>query len=326
MSGNKGLNTNQNHNAKCHNTTKVLQPPGGASSFSLGGYSDYSAKTEQNSMKSYRSNNSKPPAALVRNDYNSQDNYRQQPPPMLPQNGARRQRSNSDDVGYDTLDTHISTRKTAIPGLEGHYGGGAQSNFGASDGSPMGGRSKQGKMSQQEYAAALKAQISAKRNNNFQDEPSQNNYDGGNAYSSGTSSTHSGYGRAAPGKMSSADYAAVLRAQIDSKRGGDECTGKIGERRQRRDSYGSEPNGGNSYNGGNQYNNGTQSNSYNNGNSYKENSYNQRGGDGYNGGSGSGSGAGGISGFSGMGGKSIPPVSGSRSVNPPGGRSSLQLN
>lgn len=233
MSGNRGLNGNQNHCLKNHNSTRVLAPPGGASSFSIGGYG---GGTEAPRPRKQTQRATAPEPSYNRPPIQQQ--CRQQAPPAQHYND-RRPRSNSDDVGNDALDSHMDrkiNRSGGIPGLEGHYSQGNQAaarnnSMGDSYGSASGnfhGRSTQGKMSSNQYADALREQIDAKRNSNENSYNSrrntQNNCENTNEQQFGSGSTsftsqvNQGNARGVPNKMSGQDYADALRDQINCKR------------------------------------------------------------------------------------------------------------
>lgn len=245
MSGNKGLNCNQNHCLKNHNSTKVLQPPGGASSFSIGGFGG--------GAEAPRPRKQVPRAAAPEPSYNRppvQQYNRQQAAPVG-YNSYGRPRSNSEDVGADALDNVMESRKgCGIPGLENHYGGREQAapraNMNDSYGSePFNARGVQGSMSKAEYANSLRAQIDNKRtlnrgNTDNYSAPKNTNdaqYGSGNVSFSNSSNV-----RGAPARMSSNEYADALKAQINEKRrnfdnGG--VTASIGSRApQRKENYG----------------------------------------------------------------------------------------
>lgn len=312
MSGNRGLNGNQNHTCRGI-STKVLQPPGGASNIS---FSDGSQ---------YHTNKSSRPPMQRRKEPEPQQDYRQQ---SYNGNNERRPRSNSDDVGADTLDSAIAGRRgDSIPGLESHYSGrkgsfssyDSESSYSSNSGVCSGRNGPQAKMSSQDYAAALKAQISAKRvlggadtnsySNSCRDQQRRNSRDsydngyGGNNSNSynimnnigangSVNQTPMNYASCGRGqsmsKMSSSDYAAALKAQIDSRQTNDGITANVGARAsQRGDGC-----------GGRKSNN-TNNNGYDS--DYKENSF-----------PGSGGGAGSMH-------------TSTRCSNPPGGKSSFQL-
>lgn len=331
MSGNRGLNGNQNHSCKSI-STKVLQPPGGSSSISFGDGSAYHSSAKSGGGR----NASKPPMQRRQEPPSSYGQGYEQAQPS--HNAPRRPRSNSDDVGADALDSAMSSKRGGVPGLESHYSSSGKGNAPSSyDNEPSysgnSARGSQAKMSSQEYAAALRAQISAKRmlggddngsnygsnsnsgrdsgrgrNGSYSNDNSygSDNYggnSGGNSYnpmdSIGNSNANNGYGRGQQGKMSSGDYAAALKAQIASRpMRGDEVTTNVGARE-----------GGQRNRGGN--NNG-------NGIGYGGNGNSGRNGGGYDGDYKENS-------FPGMGGGASAPSGGYKCSNPPGGRSSFQL-
>ena len=280
MSGNIGLNGNQNFSAKNHNSTKVLQPPGGVSSFSIGGFGGGTEAPRPRKLA--------PRAAAPEPSYNRppiQQSNRQQGPPMG-YNNSGRPRSNSEDVGSDALDSAMDKRRGGggggggIPGLEGHYNAREQipreqaprNDYGSESYS---GRGVQGKMSKSEYADSLKAQITNKRsikggdsysdsnNGNYQGQARRNNnyentnepqYGSGNASFSNSNQSQPS-ARGAPAKMSSNEYADALRAQINTKRGNGNnqdngVTSSIGSRAPQRkeQNYGNNGNNGYNYN------------------------------------------------------------------------------
>jgi len=97
MSGNKGLNVNQNHYAHSANTTRVLQPPGGASSFSLWDHSGGN-RSAKNSYVTSSYGTSKPStknAPVAQNDYKNE------------YVGGQSQK--------------VGNNRSNIPGIENHY-------------------------------------------------------------------------------------------------------------------------------------------------------------------------------------------------------------
>jgi hypothetical protein len=222
MSGNRGLNGNQNHKEGGKISTRVLAPPGGGSSFSfsdMGGGPKMSYATSANGRVGNNSSNNRPPMHNHQHDVPQQrrnpsdydnplggtggrDGYPQKVSP------GKTKRRPSLDYGDDALDQHVSRSKQTkggIPGLEGHY-------------------------QQQEP-------VRSTRNNTY--------YDNGD--SAPQQQAYSSRGAAASqSKLSAREYADALRAQIDNKaslrggRGGDSEETTSNGRLIRRDSYGSD--------------------------------------------------------------------------------------
>ena len=208
MSGNRGLNSNQNHNAKSSNSTRVLQPPGGSSSISFGGGSDY--KTTSSSNYSAKSAGAKKsyPSINTNSAMNMNEPYEDRPSPSK----SRRRGVALNDVGDDALDMVMSKSNRrgssgsnkdggSIPGLESHYNGG---NYG----------------SQQDTGSGQIARRSMRISNYADDQPEERR-------SSGRGSDNR--------RLSSSDYANALRDQINEKsrinRGDNGIAGSIGRRR-----------------------------------------------------------------------------------------------
>ena len=216
MSGNRGLNGNQNHNAKSQGTTKILQPPGGTSSLSLwdmssmGNSSKTSYQTTSSSNYSAKSAGAKPPAFPPSNQRNNhqEDSYESRPSPK-----NVRRRNTSEDI-EDSLDTAMSKpqkKNCNIPGLESHYNDQSGNRY-ASDSGKSG------------YSGV----VTRSAKNSYYDEPEV----------PAVQQSRSG----APQKMSAQEYAAALKAQINAKSslsGGGDVTASIGSR-YRRDSFGSD--------------------------------------------------------------------------------------
>lgn len=329
MSGNRGLNGNQNHSCRGI-STKVSQPPGGSSSISFGDGGNSHSHKHVSRNQAPAHNSSKPP---MQRKQQESSGYGQKA-----QNLARRSRSNSEDVGNDSLDSAMQAKKGGVPGLEAHYDNYASSNSGGS-----GRVGQQAKMSPHEYAAALQAQISAKRMLGVDDNSSSyrsnsgrdrhsgrnsgSNYDSGNnSYNPmdgiGGSNDRCSYGRGQSTKMSSMDYAAALKAQIESRPMNDGLTANIGARDSQRGDHGRNNNnnnysGGSGYSGGHGggYDNGAYGGSAGGGGArnYGGGSYNGRHEQEYKENS-----------FPGMTGGGYPRQS-TKCTNPPGGASSLQL-
>lgn len=198
MSGNRGLNGNQNHREGSKISTRVLAPPGGGSSFSFGDMGGSSAKMSYATSANGRAgsnnnnNNSKPPMNNNRHDVppvqqrrnnsdydhplggtGGRDGYQEKVSP------GKTKRRPSLDIGNDALDMQVARSKQSkgIPGLESHYQGQEpvrstrNNNYYDNDDAPQqqayssrGGASSQAKLSAREYADALKAQIDNKAN------------------------------------------------------------------------------------------------------------------------------------------------------------------
>lgn len=200
MSGNAGLNGNQNHAQGGKISTRVLAPPGGGSTFSFsdmgGGGAKMSYATSSNGRVVNNNNNSRPPVnngrahdipparapAVRRNpsDYDhplggtgGREGY---PQKVSPGKTKRRPSLDYDNDAVSSYDARSKQNKS-IPGLESHYqnqepvrstrnnnyyDNGERDSPQAQAYSSRGSASSQAKMSAREYADALKAQIDNK--------------------------------------------------------------------------------------------------------------------------------------------------------------------
>lgn len=196
MSGNRGLNGNQNHREGHKISTRVLAPPGGGSSFSFGDMGGGGSKMTYATSANGRAGNNNsgnnnrpplnnrhhevPPQRRNPSDYdqplggtsNSRGGYQQKVSP------GKTKRRPSLDCGDDALDQQMARSKQtkgSIPGLESHYQqepirSTRNSNYyDNGDSAPQqqsyssrGAASSQAKLSAREYADALKAQIDNK--------------------------------------------------------------------------------------------------------------------------------------------------------------------
>ena len=169
-----GLNHNQNHSNNGRILSRVLQPPGGASSFSLGGYggsaTDYSSSRGRGAGgSSYKA----PMAAAA-------------PMASMPQAYSRDRRDSLDDL----VDCNI-------PGLQGHYqekkfGSASQQEnmlYAAAGQTQSLGRGGNGggSISGSDYASQLKAQIAMNDSIRKSDGEYSNPYSRGNRVGSGRS-------------------------------------------------------------------------------------------------------------------------------------------
>ena len=169
-----GLNHNQNHSNNGRILSRVLQPPGGASSFSLGGYggsaSDYSGSRGRGAGgSSYKAPMAAAPAMS-----------------SAPQSYSRDRR--------DSLDELVNCN---IPGLQGHYqdkkmGSSSQHEnmlYAAAWQTQSVGRGGNGSgtTSGSDYASQLKAQIAMNDSIRKSDGEYSNPYSRGNRVSSGRS-------------------------------------------------------------------------------------------------------------------------------------------
>mmetsp|Transcript_12738 Transcript_12738/g.12395 ORF Transcript_12738/g.12395 Transcript_12738/m.12395 type:complete len:315 (+) Transcript_12738:223-1167(+) len=178
-------NKNQSHLLQGRSTSRVLAPPGGHSSFSIGGYGgapDYSTSSRGNTR------NEPQRAASQRAPAPSEDQYQRRD---LPKSYSLRDSIGSGSGGGG------GGGRGGIPGLESHYDSGARGgsnkyednggrqsyeeddqSYHASSAAPKGMlRSNGGSLSGGDYAAQLKAQINMKKN-------MDNEYEGSDPYSS----------------------------------------------------------------------------------------------------------------------------------------------
>jgi hypothetical protein len=142
-----GLNHNMNHVVK-RIETRVLQPPGGASSFSIGGggYGGGYGNTDYSHSSSNRSRNNN----SHREASNSNSNYREPTNQNVSSNARSLARK-------DSLDDLVQCN---IPGLEGHYD--SRQRGSGSMLSSVGIPPSNAKQTSRDYAAQLKAQIDNK--------------------------------------------------------------------------------------------------------------------------------------------------------------------
>lgn len=178
-------NRNQSHLLQGRSTSRVLAPPGGHSSFNIGGYGGAS---EVSSNRSSRA-----PAASHR----STAAQPQRAPVAQPQRGAAPQQREQHQTREHPKpkESRTTNGRPGIPGLEAHYTGGGGSNAGGRDSNkkspdygddngsesrnrayndedsydqapspPKKLRTNNGSLSGGDYAAQLKAQINTKKN------------------------------------------------------------------------------------------------------------------------------------------------------------------
>lgn len=206
MSGNRGLNVNQNHTCKSI-TTRVLAPPGGSSSFSLG---DMSSGPAHHS--SYRQASNRGQGVAARESENSYPHVakhgRKQMADYEPERVSPGKRGRSDrSLGGDSLDAALSKAKKScsIPGLENHYAG-----------------------RDVERDIVPRQPLRSTRNNVY--------YQDRDSDADNQASSYSNRGDGAPKKMSSREYADALREQIETNsrmKGKEQITGNIGARSNR---------------------------------------------------------------------------------------------
>lgn len=229
-----GTNSNQNYTNGRKILTRVLAPPGGASSFSLGGYPPENTRKQQ--------------IAPPRNEYygSGSSNYDDRSPEPKAMNRPRRD-------SLDQLMEHSSSQR-GIPGLENHYSnssrGGSANGRGyqqprayEEEEQPYLQSSRRGPAaSQQDYASMLREQIMEKKRLSGEDEnegynsrnrrrerdntrekdvPSfdrrnDNRYDDNEDYMEPVAP------KSTRGALMANDYAALLRQQIEDKKRYDE--------------------------------------------------------------------------------------------------------
>lgn len=140
MASGSGLNHNMNHIIK-RIETRVLQPPGGSSSFSIGGYAPETYAPRAPNRQ---------PQAQYSAPSGSGESYA---------NRASKKESQSSTGGRrDSLDELVQYN---VPGLEGHYEN-RRANSNSSMLSAVGVTPSNSKQSSRDYAAQLKAQIDNK--------------------------------------------------------------------------------------------------------------------------------------------------------------------
>jgi hypothetical protein len=180
-------NRNQSHLLQGRSTSRVLAPPGGHSSFSIGGYGgapDYSTSSRGNTRNDPQRASSQRAPAPAEDQYQRRD---------LPKSYSLRDSIGSGGGGG-------GGGRGGIPGLESHYDSGVRrgsnkhednsndnrrqsyeeddQQYHASSAAPKGMlRSNGGSLSGGDYAAQLKAQINMKKN-------IDNEYEGSDPYSS----------------------------------------------------------------------------------------------------------------------------------------------
>lgn len=234
----RGTNGNQNYSNGARILTRVLAPPGGASSFSLGGYPPEKAYPKKH-------------AAITNNSNNSYDRS-----PEQRQSNNNNSRQRRDSMDRDLMDQRASGSGrggSGIPGLESHYsnrGGGYeqpsprksnQQKYQADNDYFSGGGRKTESLSQNDYAAMLREQINAKKRltidqdenegyssmNRRMREPdayeqrSAPSFDKRGSQSYDNNDSNDSYNNTATttrGPLASNDYAALLRQDIEDKK------------------------------------------------------------------------------------------------------------